>query len=209
MLGAVMTVRCMVVVCGVALAAPRAAADDAILVFDGSASRVAVDGKAEERWEDAERTRLRIRRKGLRKVEVTFVRKGEPYRATRYIALGPGVEVKLWDHNGPRIAAQPAGKRCARVDGSRRSWRLCDGDEHQKIPVGEVFDLANACPNPADLGEDHNFWLAPRTPRGASIASPAFVPTLPGLYRARLRGGRIVVTHEPSDCAAARPLPDV
>ena len=211
MLGAVPAVRGLLVMIALAVVPRPSAADDApppaTLVFDpGVATRVVVDGQRQRRWADPEQSRLHVARRGFRKVVVTFVTHKGTYRAARYIGLAPGVEVKLWDHNGARIRAEPAGKRCARVDGAtRRQWRLCDGGDEQTIPVGKVFDLE--CPNPADLGRDHRFWLAPKQLGGDSIVSPVFVPTLPGLYRARLRGGRIVVTYSPSDCAGSKPLP--
>jgi hypothetical protein len=183
---------------GVAMAdeAPPSARLDFKLTH-AKVKRVRVDGRPATDWLDDDV--LRVPGFGFKRVEVTYENDGGAHRSVMNIGFAPGVAVRLQDHNGAIDMAQPAGRRCGRVEGSDARWVLCDGpDVH--IPVATTFDLR--CANPVSSGRNHLFWIDDsRHPE-----SPTFVPTLPGLYRARYRRGRISISYEPDDCADARPL---
>jgi len=161
---------------------------------------VRVSGKIASAWEtsaDGKHRRLRVPAIGFARVAIEY---GTGSIHETWIGLAEGVEVDLTEVAGARIVARPAGKRCGRVAGYRGKWGLCHGWE--ELSPGASFELV--CANPAYMFDESFYWID--RSNGETVLSPEFVPTLPGLYLAKYKKGKIVVSYEASDCASAKPL---
>lgn len=133
---------------------------------------------------------------GLQRLRIQYRREdGTTYVHDALVAVGPGVKVRAMEIWGHKIVARPEGKRCGAVSGHRGDWYLCDG--YDVLPRDTAFRLE--CAAPAAMASEHYFVIEPHDPD--SIVSASFLPTLPGLYRARYANGKISIRYEPDDCA--------
>ena len=110
--------------------------------------------------------------------------------------LGDGVKIQL---HGWALSAGGPGRTALLVRRRTRvrelKWRLCDADEG--LPMRKVIDLSarGNCPRPAS--SDSSFYLARTGASSAELSFIVFFDTLPGLYRAHVRDGRVEIAFVP------------